>query len=129
MIYDNIAQENQNKYLFKTPKTLTYQIGFNFMLSKKRKPQHPGEVLLKEFLVPLNLSQKQFVEHLGWTYARLNEIINQRRGVTGDSALAFAEALGTQPEYWLNLQRDWDLWHARQTHIPVKLLMPKKKAA
>lgn len=101
------------------------------MLSKlkKNKPKHPGEVLLKEFLEPLNLLQKQFVEHLGWTYARLNEIVNQRRGVTADSALSFAEALGTTPEYWLDLQRNWDLWHAKQTHVSVKLLVLKKKYA
>lgn len=97
------------------------------MPSKKMKCRHPGEVLLKDFLEPLNLPQKRFVEHLGWTYARLNEIINKRRGVTADSALAFAEALGTQPEYWLDVQRDWDLWHAKQTHVPVKPLTRKKK--
>ena len=96
---------------------------------KKTKPLHPGEILLKEFLEPQDLLQKQFVEHLGWTYARLNEIVNQRRGVTADSALAFAEAFGTEPEYWLDLQRDWDLWHAKQTHASVKPLNLKKKSA
>lgn len=94
------------------------------MLQKKRPPSHPGEILLKEFLEPLGLSQKQFAEHLGWTYARLNEIVNAHRGVTADSALAFATALSTEPEFWLNLQRDWDLWRAKQIHVPVKPLMP-----
>lgn len=93
----------------------------------KKRPPHPGEVLLTEFLEPLGLPQKQFAEHLGWTYARLNEIVNMRRGVTADSALAFAMAFGIEPEFWLNLQRDWDLWHARQNHIPVKPLITKKK--
>lgn len=97
------------------------------MRAKNKPPSHPGEILLKEFLEPLGLPQKQFVEHLGWTYARLNEIVNKRRGVTADSALSFAEAFGTMPEFWLNLQRDWDLWHAIQTHVPVKLLKFKKK--
>jgi addiction module HigA family antidote len=97
------------------------------ILPKKRPPSHPGEILLKEFLGPLGLSQKQFVEHLGWTYARLNEIINKRRGVTADSAIAFAEAFGTEAEFWLNLQRDWDLWHAKQIHVPVKRLQSKEK--
>ncbi len=86
------------------------------MLPKNRPPTHPGEMLLKEFLEPLELSQKQFAEHLGWTYARLNEIVNGRRNVSADSTLAFGEALGTGPEFWLNLQRDWDLWHARNSH-------------
>ncbi|MDH3673179.1 MAG: HigA family addiction module antitoxin [Gammaproteobacteria bacterium] len=77
------------------------------MLPKKRPPTHPGEMLLKEFLEPLGVSQKDFAKHLGWTYARLNEIINSRRGVSAKFALAFGEALGTGPEFWLNLQRDW----------------------
>ncbi len=45
------------------------------MKPKSRPPTHPGEILLKEFLEPLGLSQKQFAEHLGWTYPRLNEFI------------------------------------------------------
>ncbi len=97
------------------------------MASKSRRtPSHPGEILLNDFLEPWRLSQKQFAEHLGWTYTRLNEIINMRRGVTADSALAFAEAFNMEPEFWLNLQRDWDLWHATQSHIPVKQLPSPK---
>lgn len=92
------------------------------MLHGNSPPSHPGEVLLKEFLEPLNLTQKLFAEHLGWTYARLNEIVNTHRGVTADSALAFAESFGTKPEYWLDLQRDWDLWRAKQTHCAVNPL-------
>jgi addiction module HigA family antidote len=92
------------------------------MASKHRPPTHPGEILLKDFLEPLELSQKQFAEHLGWTYPRLNEIVNMHRGVTADSALAFSEAFGVEPEFWLNLQCNWDLWHARQTHTAIKLL-------
>ena len=92
------------------------------MSDSNKPPSHPGEILLKEFLEPINLTQKQLVEHLGWTYTRLNEIVNTRRGVTADSALAFAEAFITEPEFWLNLQRDWDLWHARQNHSIIKPL-------
>lgn len=99
------------------------------MASKyKRRPSHPGEILLKDFLEPWGLTQKEFAEHLGWTYPRLNEIINMRRGVTADSALAFAEAFNMEPEFWLNLQRDWDLWQAIRTHTPVRRLpSPKEK--
>ncbi|MBS0359527.1 MAG: HigA family addiction module antidote protein [Proteobacteria bacterium] len=92
------------------------------MRPKHRSPSHPGVVLLKDFLEPREISQKQFAEHLGWTYARLNEIINMRRGVTADSALAFSEAFCMEPTFWLNLQCDWDLWHAKQVHSPVKPL-------
>ena len=90
------------------------------MIPKKRKPTHPGEMLLKEFLEPMGVSQKIFAAHLGWTYARLNEIIKSRRGLTEDSALSLAEALQMEPEFWLNLQRDWNLWHIRQKHIRIR---------
>ena len=89
------------------------------MLSKKRPPTYPGEMLLKEFLETLGVTQKAFAAHLGWTYARLNEVINGRRQVSADSALALGEALKTGPEFWLNLQRDWDLWHAMDSHLKV----------
>lgn len=92
------------------------------MLPKNRPPTHPGEMLLREYLDPLGVTQKEFAEHLGWTYARLNEIVNGRRNVSADSALAFGEALGTGPELWLNLQRDWDLWHALASHRKVPRL-------
>jgi addiction module HigA family antidote len=76
-------------------------------------------MLLKEFLEPLGMTQKAFASHLGWTYARLNEVINGRRQVSADSALALGEALKTGPEFWLNLQRDWDLWYAMDSHRKV----------
>jgi addiction module HigA family antidote len=79
-------------------------------------------MLLKEFLEPLRLTQKEFANHLGWPYARLNEIINGKRGISADSALAFGEALKTGPEFWLNLQRDWELWNGRKRHKKVKPL-------
>ncbi len=92
------------------------------MLPKKRPPTHPGEMLLKEFLEPLCLTQKEFANHLGWPYARLNEIVNGKRGVTADSALSFGEAFKTGPEFWLNLQRDWDLWNEKKKHNKVRPL-------
>lgn len=90
------------------------------MLPKNRAPTHPGEMLLKEFLEPHQITQIAFAKHLNWTYARLNEIIHGKRGVSADSALAFADAFKMEPEFWLNLQRDWELWHAKQGHDPIK---------
>jgi antitoxin HigA-1 len=81
---------------------------------KPRNPIHPGEILLEEFLVPMKLSQRQFARKLGWTTAKLNELVNAKRGVTADSALDLAEALGTSPEVWMNLQMMWDLNKAEQ---------------
>jgi addiction module HigA family antidote len=92
------------------------------MLPRKRPPTHPGEMLLKEFLEPSGITQLELARHLGWTYARLNEIINGRRGITADSALALGDALGTGPEFWLNLQMDWNLWHSMLIHKRIPKL-------
>jgi len=96
------------------------------MLPKKRPPTSPGEMLLKEFLEPMGMTQVALAKHLGWTWARMNEIVNGRRGISASSALAFGQAFGTGPEFWLNLQRDWDLWHEMKKHKPVAAL---KKAS
>ena len=77
-------------------------------------PIHPGEMLREEFLVPAGISQREFAERLGWTVAKLNELINGKRGVTADSALDLADALDTSPEVWLNLQMHYDLKRAEE---------------
>ncbi len=94
------------------------------MLPTKRAPTHPGEILVEEFLRPLRLSQEQLVKHLGkaWTQPKLSDIINKKRRVTESIALDFADAFGTSPEFWLNLQYRYDLWFAQQTHKPILLL-------
>jgi addiction module HigA family antidote len=79
---------------------------------KPRHPIHPGEMLLEEFLRPLGMSQRQFAAKLGWTTAKLNELVKGKRGVTADTALDLAKALGTSPEIWMNLQMMWDLRRA-----------------
>lgn len=81
-------------------------------LPSKRRPTHPGEVLRSEFLEPLGITQRDFAERIQVSYVRLNEIVNGRRGVTPDTALRLARALGTTPEFWLSLQQACDLWDA-----------------
>jgi antitoxin HigA-1 len=76
-------------------------------------PIHPGRILQEEFLVPAGLSQRAFAAQLGWTVAKLNELITGKRGITADSALDLAAKLGTSPELWLNLQMQVDLRHAQ----------------
>lgn len=90
------------------------------MIPKNRPPTHPGEMLLEEFLQPMGITQKSFAAHLGWSYARLNEIIHGKRGITAESALALADAFNMEAEFWLNLQRDWELWHAKAKHKIIK---------
>jgi antitoxin HigA-1 len=72
-------------------------------------PIHPGEMLLEEFLVPSGKSQAAFAREIGWTRARLNELIKGKRGVTADAALDLADALGTSARLWMNLQATYDL--------------------
>ncbi len=83
------------------------------MLPTDRIPTHPGETLLEEFLIPLEVSQVRFAAHLGISIQRVNEIVKGKRGVTPETALLFAAALGTSPEFWLNLQGSHDLAMAR----------------
>ena len=75
-------------------------------------PIHPGQMLLEEFLTPSKISQCAFAKRLGWTMAKLNELINGKRGITADSALDLAAELRTSPELWLNLQMQFDLRRA-----------------
>lgn len=80
----------------------------------RRPPTHPGEVLLEEFLVPLGLTQAEAARRMGVSTNRLNELVRAKRGVTAETALRLAQLLGTSPEFWLNLQMTFDLWHALQ---------------
>lgn len=77
-------------------------------------PFHPGEMLLEEFLEPAGILQSEFAETLGWTRAKLNELIKGKRGITAESALDLAEALKTSPKLWMNLQATYDLDRARK---------------
>jgi len=79
------------------------------MARQPQNPFHPGEILLEEFLEPAGLTQVAFAAELGWTKARLNELIRGKRGITAESALDLAEALGTSAKLWMNLQATFDL--------------------
>jgi addiction module HigA family antidote len=69
-------------------------------------------MLLLEFLEPLGLTQRHLADRIHVPYQRVNELINGRRGVTPSTALRLSRFLGTTPEFWLNLQLTWDLYHA-----------------
>lgn len=80
-----------------------------------RQPTHPGEMLLREFLEPLGLTQRDVAGGIGVPCQRVNELVNGRRGMTPSTALRLGEYLGTSPDLWLNLQQRWDLYHAQRT--------------
>lgn len=69
-------------------------------------------MLRAEFLEPLALSQAEAARRMGISTNRLNELVRGKRGVTAATALRLADLLGTSPEFWLNLQTTWELWHA-----------------
>jgi antitoxin HigA-1 len=99
------------------------------MLPKKRPPTHPGEMLLEEFLKPFGMTQTELAQRIHVSFPLINEIVNAKRGITPDTALRLSRLFGTTPEFWLNGQRNWDLWYALhsdtaedlQTIEPVEL--------
>lgn len=100
-------------------------------LPTNRPPTHPGEMLLEEFLKPLNISQTDFAHRIGVSYPRLNEIVNGKRGVTPDTALRLAQVLNMPADFWLTLQQNWDLWHAMRSDSAkrIKRLAPVRASA
>ena len=75
----------------------------------KLLPVHPGEVLLEEFIKPMNLSQNRIAIGIGVDARRLNEIVLGKRAVTADTALRLARYFGNSPQFWLGLQNQYDL--------------------
>lgn len=86
------------------------------MSKKKIPPLHPGEVLLEEFLKPMNITQNQLGRALGVSARRINEIIRHERRITADTALRLALHFGNSPQFWLGLQMDYDLDVERDRH-------------
>jgi len=76
---------------------------------KKMNPIHPGEILLEEFLIPMNLSQNKIAIDIGVSPRRINEIVHGKRRVTADTALRLAHYFKMSPQFWLGLQMDYDL--------------------
>ena len=84
-----------------------------------RKPTHPGEMLLEEFLKPMGISQQDLARGIHVPYQRVNELVNERRGITPATAVRLARFFGNSPSFWLNLQLRWDLYHAQATEAEV----------
>jgi len=80
-----------------------------------RPPTHPGEILREEFLAPMEITQRQLANAIHVPYQRVNELVNQRRGVTPETALRLAKFFGMSADFWLTLQIRWDLYKAQST--------------
>jgi antitoxin HigA-1 len=94
-----------------------------------RPPAHPGEMLLHEFLLPWGMSQMELARRIGVSYPRVNEIVKGKRGITPDTALRLARLFNMTADFWMGLQRGWDLWHALHSDTAADILkiepMPK----
>lgn len=90
-----------------------------------RAPTHPGEMLLAEFLEPMGISQKTLADAIRVPYQRVNEIINQKRGITPATALRLAKYFSMSADFWLNLQIRWDLYRSMQAEAEeIKTIQP-----
>ena len=88
------------------------------MLMSKRKPAPVSEILIEEFMVPMGLTQAALAKAMGVQRKHVNELCNNRRNVTAATALILARVFGTSADFWLNIQRRNDLWHAM--HDPTE---------
>ncbi|MBN1984048.1 MAG: HigA family addiction module antidote protein [Chitinivibrionales bacterium] len=83
------------------------------MIPTKRSPTHPGEILLEEFLKPTRITQSELAQELGIPIQRINTLIHGKRGMSAETALLLAKKFRTTPEFWMNLQTSYDIYHAK----------------
>jgi len=83
-------------------------------MAKTLNPMHPGEVLREEFLIPLKMSAGALAKACGLPRTRIERIAAEQTGISADTALRLAKALGTTPELWLNLRNDYDIQIAKR---------------
>ena len=99
-------------------------------MAKKLDPIPPGEILLEEFMKPLEISQNRLARDVDIPVSRVADVIKGRRSITADTALRFGEYFGTSAEFWLNLQAGFDLRRIRNTAWPEirKRIRPREAA-
>ena len=100
--------------MYLTSITLTTIKGRLKMETRKRAPNHPGAILKRQYLVPLGLTVSGLAASLGVSRKTVSKIVNERGSISADMALRLSRAFNTTPQLWLNLQQNYDLWHAIQ---------------
>ncbi|MDF5727959.1 MAG: HigA family addiction module antitoxin [Rhizonema sp. PD38] len=90
----------------------------------KRKPRHPGALIKRQYLEPLNMTNTKLSEILDVSRKTVSEIINEQAGISPNMALRLAKAFQTTPELWLNLQQKYDLWNAAQELETLEAISP-----
>lgn len=83
--------------------------------TRKIRPTHPGEILREDFLPDYGLSVSKLSKEIGVSRQTVNELIRERRGLSPEMALRLSRYFGNSPEFWLNAQREVDLWETRKT--------------
>lgn len=91
-----------------------------------RKPTSPGEILIEEYLKPLDMTQKELADHIDCDYKVINRIANDRAAVTPEMATKLAAAFDTTPDFWLNAQMAVDLWSLRGKKPKIRSLIQKR---
>lgn len=96
-----------------------------------REPIHPGEVLRKEFLLPMKITQQQLADAIYVPFQRINELVNGKRGVTPSTSLRFAKFFGVTEDFWMNLQIRWDICRAKKKEQAIlkKIALSRKQPA
>ena len=94
------------------------------VLERTRPPTHPGAIIRHECLEPLSLSITRLARDLGVSRKTVSKIVNERGAVTAEMALRLGRAFGTSPHVWLDLQKDWELWHAAHDTVDWKRARP-----
>lgn len=84
------------------------------MLKRNLPPVHPGEILREEFIKKRNLTITEVAQGLGITRASLSAVCNEHAGISPDLAVKLSEAFGNTSQFWMNLQKNYELWHAEQ---------------
>jgi len=92
-----------------------------------RRPTHPGIIIREDYLIPLSITIKDMAAMLGVSRKTLSKIINERGAITPDMALRLSRAFDTTPDFWLNLQKNFDLWHAETESTEWKKVKPFSK--
>ena len=92
-----------------------------------RRPTHPGNIIKEDYLVPLSITIKDMADTLGISRKTLSKIINERGAITPDMALRLSRAFDTTPDFWLNLQQNYDLWHAESASREWQKVKPIPK--
>ena len=92
-----------------------------------RQSTHPGEMLREEFLIPMNLTQKELADSIRVPYQRINEIVSGKRGVTPSTALRLAKYFGMSADFWLNLQIKFDLYLAQKKEKQILFIISPRR--